>query len=188
MIEKPTYGMKRIFVLLVIITLVGGASLRQAPAQNASDESKPIHITSDRFDAYAEKRKAVFSGNVVVIQGDTTINSDEFCLYYKKGMTGGKKTKQFMSPGAEQSGNIEKIEAKGNVTIKQKEKIVTGGQAVFFNDEQKIIVTGNPVMKDGENEIRGDTIIFFMAENKGVVKSSANQRVTATIYPEEKKQ
>ena len=179
--------MKRFIVLLVILAVIG-IPLTQPLAEIASDGNKPIHIMSDRFDAYTEKKLAVFSGNVVVKQGDTTINADEFRLYYKKGSAGEKKTGQFMSPGSVQSGNIEKIEAKGNVTIKQKEKTVTGGLAVFFNDEQKIIITENPVMKDGENEIRGDTIIFFMAENKGIVKSSQNQRVTATIYPEEKKQ
>lgn len=179
--------MKRIFILLVIITLVS-IPLVQAPAGTTSGGNNPIHITSDRFDAYTEKRIAVFSGNVVVTKGDMTITTDEFCLYYKKGVTGGAKTNHFMSPGVAQSGDIEKIEAKGNVTIKQQEKIVTGGNAVFFNDEQKIIITENPVMKDGENEITGDTIIFYMAENKGIVKSSSNQRVTATIYPEEKKQ
>lgn len=179
--------MKRFFVLLFIVAVIG-IPLTRALAEIASDGNKPIHIMSDRFDAYTEKKLAVFSGNVVVTQGDTTINADEFRLYYKKGPAGGKKAGQFMSPGSVQSGNIEKIEAKGNVTIKQKEKTVKGGLAVFFNDEQKIIITENPVMKDGENEIRGDTIIFFMAENKGIVKSSQNQRVTATIYPEEKKQ
>lgn len=179
--------MKRFFVVLVIIIV--GIPLVQVSAQPASDEdNKPIHITSDRFDAYTEQRMAVFSGNVVVTQGDTTINSDEFRLYYKKEVEGGRKSNQFMRPGGAQSGDIEKIEAKGNVTIKQQEKIVTGGLAVFYNDEQKVIVTENPVMKDGDNVIRGDTIIFFMAENKGMVKGSPNQRVTATIYPEEKKQ
>jgi len=42
-------------------------------------------------------------------------------------------------------------------------------------------------MKEGNNIIKGDRIIFFLKENRGVVESSSTKRVTATIYPEEKK-
>lgn len=159
-----------------------------ATAEVISEGGNPIHIVSDRFDVYADKQMAVFSGNVVVTQEDTTINADEFRLYYKKEDGQKKENKQIMTTGVTQASDIEKIEAKGHVVITQREKMVKGEQAVFLNEEQKIVVTGNPVMKDGDNEIRGDRIIFFTAENRGVVESSSRQRVTATIYPEEKKQ
>lgn len=151
-----------------------------------SDSDKPIQIVSDRFDIYPDKRVAVFSGNVVVTQEDTVISSDEFFLHYKKEGIKKKQNDENVNTGIA-TGDIEKIEARGNVIIKQKEKVITGDNAFFYNDEQKIVVTGNPVMKEGDNIIKGDKVIFLMKENRGVVESSSTKRVKATIYPEEKK-
>jgi lipopolysaccharide export system protein LptA len=187
MIEVPGESMKHFWLFLVMLILMG-VPLTDVTAQTGSDGKEPIHITSDRFDAYTEKKMAVFSGKVVVVKGDTIITADEFRLYYKEGVSLGKGSDSPANAGlSPRSGDIEKIEAVGNVTIRQQKKVVTGEKAVLLNDEERVIITGNPVMKEGDNEITGDTIIFFMKENKGIVKSSPNQRVTATIYPEEKK-
>ena len=169
-----------IFVVLCI------ASLAHAATQVGGGTNTPINITSDRFDVYSEKRIAVFSGNVVVTQEDTTIQSDEFYLhYYKpKEMTARKKSQVINAGAAANMGEIQKIEAKGHVIIRQQEKILTGENAVFFNEERKIIVTGTPEMREGDNIIKGDKITFFLTENRGVVESSKETRVTATIYPE----
>lgn len=177
--------MKKIYSIILL------AALMITPFANGiavviSDSDKPIQIVSDRFDIYPDKRVAVFSGNVVVTQEDTVINSDEFFLHYKKEGIKTKQNDKNVNTGIA-TGNIEKIEAKGNVIIKQKEKVVTGDNAFFYNGEQKIVVTGNPIMKEGNNIIKGDRVIFFLKENRGVVESSSTKRVTATIYPEEKK-
>lgn len=177
--------MKKIYSIILL------AALMITPFANGiavviSDSDKPIQIVSDRFDIYPDKRVAVFSGNVVVTQEDTVINSDEFFLHYKKEGIKTKQNDKNVNTGIA-TGDIEKIEAKGNVIIKQKEKVVTGDNAFFYNGEQKIVVTGNPIMKEGNNIIKGDRVIFFLKENRGVVESSSTKRVTATIYPEEKK-
>jgi lipopolysaccharide export system protein LptA len=155
-------------------------------AEKLSDSNKPIHIVADRLDVHSDNRIAIFSGNVVVTQEDTIINSDKFCLHYKKEKSEMEENSPSVNPGVADAGDLEKIEAEGNVIIRQKGKVVTGAYAVFYNEEQKFVVTGNPVMKDGDNVVEGDRVIFFLKENKGIVESSSSKRVTATIYPEEK--
>jgi len=177
--------MRKIYFIILLTALII-MPFASGMAVVISDSDKPIQIVSNRFDIYPDKRVAVFSGNVVVTQEDTVINSDEFFLHYKKEGIKTKQNDENVNTGIA-TGDIEKIEAKGNVIIKQKEKVVTGDNAFFYNDEQKIVVTGNPVMKEGDNIIKGDRVIFFLKENRGVVESSSTKRVTATIYPEEKK-
>ena len=145
-------------------------------------KSGPIHIVSDRLDAYNEQKLAVFTGNVVATEGDKVIKSDHLLLYNKKDEDKAKQKPK----GDEESGDIDRIEARGNVRITQGTKIVTGENAVYLNDDQKIIVTGNPVMKDGDNVIKGDKIIVLLDEDRGVVESSGPQRVSATFYPDDK--
>jgi len=146
-------------------------------------ENKPIEIVSDRLDAYREKDLIQFSGNVVATQGDRVIKSDALELYFKKKAEGAGAA----AGDAAKAGDIDRIVAKGNVRITEKERIVTGEQAVFLSDEQRIVVTGNPVMREGNNVIAGDRVVVHLNENRGVVEGTTGKRVTATIYPDESK-
>lgn len=150
--------------------------LQQKPA---IEREQPIHIVSDRLDAYSEKRMVIFSGNAVATQGARTIRSDRLTLYYKED----KRTAGQPDGGGVGTGSVERVEATGHVTITEGERIVTGEAAVFDQDARKITMTGGAVMREGANVIRGDRIVVFLDENRGVVESKENGRVTATIYP-----
>ncbi len=151
----------------------------QSKQKTRIERDQPIQIISDRLDAYNEKRMVVFSGNAVATQGARTIRSDRLTLYYKEE----KKPAGRPTGEAEGTGNLERVEAAGHVTITEGERIVTGDEAVFDQDAQKISMTGNAVMREGANVVRGDRIVVFLNENRGVVESTENKRVTATIYP-----
>jgi lipopolysaccharide export system protein LptA len=146
-------------------------------------ENKPIEIVSDRLDAYREKDLVQFSGNVVATQDERVIQSDTLQLYFKKKADGPAAA----AGDAAKAGDIDRIVAKGNVRITEKDRIVTGEQAVFHSDEQRIVVTGNPVMREGNNVIAGDRVVVLLNENRGVVEGTTGKRVTATIYPEDSK-
>jgi lipopolysaccharide export system protein LptA len=147
-----------------------------------AEVTEPIQIISDRLDVYSDKMIVVFSGNAVARQGDRTIKSDKILLYYKKKPTDEKEGGSLKIT----SGDLERIEASGHVTIRQSERIVKGEEAIFYQDEQKIIITGNAVMTEGKNVIHGDKIVVLLRENRGFVESVEDKRVTATIYPGEK--
>ncbi len=181
-------------ILIVIFILMDRASL---PGQDKRSnlfkaaESKPIQIVSDRLDAYQEKDLVQFSGNVIATQGDRVIKSDALLLFFKKKAENNaeKKAEKKVKAveGEAKASDIDRIEAKGNVRITEKDRIVTGETAVFYNEEQKIVVTGNPVMREGKNVITGDRVIVLLDENRGIVEGASGKRVTTTIYPEEVK-
>jgi lipopolysaccharide export system protein LptA len=175
----------------MIITLCMLFSFPYAVATAAESRDKmasikgggPIEIVSDRLDAYNQEKLVVFSGNVVATQKDKVIKADRIFVYYKKN----DKATAKQTRTTENTDDLDRIEAKGNVRVTQGEKIVTGENAVFFNNEQKIIMTGNPVMREGSNVIKGERIVVLLEEDRGVVESSKEKRVTATIYPDEGK-
>ncbi len=176
---------------MMVLSAVG-MMLVLGPAQGRAAEGAkakslkgggPIEIVSDRLDAYNEEKLVVFSGHVVATQADKVIRANQLFVYYKK--TDDKAPKQAKT--TTEAGDLDRIEARGNVIVTQKDKVVTGEKGVFYNDEQKIIMTGNPVMREGENVIKGDRIIVLLDEDRGIVESSKEKRVTATIYPEEAK-
>ena len=157
----------------------------EAREKSGVEKNQPIQIVSDRLDAYNEKRMVVFSGNTVATQGTRTIRADRLTFYYRDDqMKAGGST---VSGGGEGTGNLERMEAKGHVTITEGERVVTGDKALFEQDAQKITMTGNAVLREGDNIIQGDRIIVFLNENRGVVEGAESQRVKATIYPGETK-
>ncbi len=167
-------------VLMAVLYPPGGApaETKQKPR---IEKNQPIQIVSDRLDAYNEKRMVVFSGNAVATQGARTIRADRLTLYYKEN----RKAAGRSAAEVEGTGDLERVEAKGHVTITEGERVVTGEEAVFEQDIQKITMTGDAVLREGANIVRGDRIVVFLNENRGVVESVENRRVTATIYPGE---
>ena len=175
-------------IMLLFSFVYLGANDTDTKKKIKLNKDEPIDIVSDRLDAYNEKKLVVFSGNAVATQGDKTIKADRLFLYYKKDPQprAPDKTDKTGTQDLGSAGDLDKIEAKGHVTITQAERIVTGNDAVFYQDTQKIIMLGNAVMREGRNVINGDRIVVFLDEDRGVVESAEKGRVKATIYPEDK--
>lgn len=179
-------GLRIAVCLIVLLSALchpgdGRGETKQKPR---SEGDQPIQIVSDRLDAYHEKRMVVFSGNAIATQGARTIRSDKLILYYKEE----KKTAGRPAGGVEGTGSLEKVEARGRVTITEGDRTITGEEAIFEQDAQKIIMTGGAVLREGDNIVRGERIVVFLNENRGVVESAENGRVTATIYPGKKQE
>ena len=90
-------------------------------------------------------------------------------MYYKKEPD---KKDKIGTIETEETGDLEKIEAKGNVSLTQGERIATGDEAIYFRDSGKVIMTGNAILSEGKNSIKGDRVIVFLNENRGVVESN----------------
>lgn len=178
--ERFFRGILFLGVMMAFLSPAVGVSGEPKQPQPARiDKSQPIQIVSDRLEAFNEKKMVVFSGNAVATQGARTIRADRLTLYYKENKPGRAAVAD------EGMGNLEKVEARGHVTVTEGERVVTGDEAIFDQDVQKITMTGSAVLREGANIVRGDRIVVFLNENRGVVESVENRRVTATIYPGE---
>lgn len=176
----------RLFLLmLVFLFLVPVSVWAQAPKKIKTDKNQPIQIQSDRLDAYQEKKMVVFSGHAVATQGDKTIKADRLLIYYKGHSAAPEKTNK-VDMGT--SGDLDRLEAQGQVVITQTNRVVTGDHAAFYQDSQIIVMTGNAVMREGKNVVKGERIVVYLNEDRGVIEGSERKRVTATIYPNEKKE
>ncbi len=161
---------------IVHFVCLSSIAVAEAPVKGKS----PITIESDRLETFEKGKLVVFSGHVKADKDTTVIHCDELSIFYQQKDGSGKE-----ADGEMQSADIERIEAKENVTIKGDNGILTGDHAVLYNKSQKVVMTGRAVMKDGDNIIQGDRITFFLSEGKGVVESLKKNKVKATIYSKE---
>jgi lipopolysaccharide transport protein LptA len=107
---------------------------------------------------------------------------DRIEVHYKKDQIGTKNV--------EEKSDLEKIEATGNVAIKQGERLATGDEAVYSQDTGQFVLTGNAELREGKNSIKGCRIIVYLNENRGKAETCSpkkKERVKAVIYPSKKK-
>ncbi len=75
-----------------------GPALAEKPAKKDSPFGNiggggkdPIKIDADRLDVFDRENRAVFVGNVVAVQGESTIRCSTMTVYYKRGKDSASK-------------------------------------------------------------------------------------------------
>jgi len=165
---------KQISLMVFVFMLLASVALA-APADKSSRKDRsnlPITIKSNELTADNKGKTAVFTGKVVAKQGDISIFADKITVNY-----------------ADKKGDVEKIEAYGNVRIVQQNKTGTAAQAVYDSRDGRITLTGNPRVMQGGDSISGKTITYYVDDDKSVVSGGDDpkSRVEAVINPPSRK-
>ncbi|GJE45203.1 Lipopolysaccharide export system protein LptA [Methylobacterium soli] len=151
---------------------------------------EPIKIDADRLDVFDRENKAVFAGNVVAVQGDSTIRCSTMTVHYKRGKDAKKGDAPASDEAAEKSAmgenGIQKVECAGPVTVVQKDQVATGDNAVFDQAAKRIVLTGNVVLSQCQNVTRGSRLVYDMATGRANMDPVAGGRVSALFVPGEK--
>lgn len=161
--------MKRsVIIIISMLLLLGvGAAVYAAPEPLRGNSHLPITIKSNELVADNKGKTAIFTGKVVAKQGDVTIFCDKMTVYY--GNT---------------QGEVDKIEADGNVRIVQENRTGISSHAVYESGQGKITLTGgNPKVMQGADTVTGEIITYFINEERSSVSGG---RVEAVIHPKSK--
>ena len=166
--------MKPVYICIALIFLWYPVAAQSTPASGAAKNRStlPITVKSNEMNADNTAKSAVFSGKVVAKQGDVTIFSDKLIVSY-----------------AEKGGDVEKIEAFGNVRIVQLNRTGFSDQAVYESSSGRIVMTGSPRVVQGDDSIRGKVITYYVDDEKSYVTSDGDPkaRVEAVINPAARK-
>lgn len=148
----------------------------------SQNRDQPIQIEAGSLEMRDKKKEATFSGNVKVVQGDTTMTSKSLVVFYDSTPApapNAKATKsapmQSATPGPGGSSSIRRLEAKGGVTVTQKDQVVTGETAVFDTKANLITMLGGIVLTQGKNVLRGDRLMVDMATGVSRVESDSGR-------------
>lgn len=159
---------------------------RPAPLGGLSANSKePIKIDADRLDVFDRDGRAVFTGNVVAVQGDSTIQCSIMTVFYEqnRAQQAAGQTKQPSSASGSNDSAIKKIDCQGPVTVVSKTQTATGDNAVYDKVANKVVITGNVALADGANVMRGERIVYDLDSGVANVDPKAGERVRALITP-----
>ena len=118
------------------------------------DESAPVEVTADRLDIDQTSGTALFTGNVVVMQGDLTLSADRIRVEY----------------GETEPREIERIFAFDNVTLVSPTEVAEGAEAIYDVATRIVVMTGDVLLTQTLNAISGERLTIDLATGTGVVE------------------
>jgi lipopolysaccharide export system protein LptA len=201
---------RRLSLCAVTLALLApGLALAQAPRpaagppvqsllQGGQDKDQPVQIEAASLEVRDKAKTATFSGDVQVVQGDTTMKCQKLVVFYGQEVgiarTGGPAPDAKPAPapalgGPKGAQNIRRIEARGGVTVITKDQNASGDLGVYDLIAKTITLTGNVVVSQGQNVIHGERVVVDTVSGNARVESN-NQggggtpsRVRALIQP-----
>jgi lipopolysaccharide export system protein LptA len=150
-----------------------------------SQRSKdPITITSDTLEYAYRDGIVVYRGDVLAVQGEIKIRSNELRITLAKTDTGKPSGAKAASEieSANTASKLQEVVAIGNVRIDQGTRWAVGGKATFDQSARTLVLTEAPVLHDGPNEVAGDRVVVYLDEDRSVVEGG-RKRVKAVLFP-----
>ena len=164
----------------------GGAAMAQTPAASGSNSSAPVDISADEQEVINSQCKTIFRGAVEVLQDKARMRAATMTVYNRRKVPG----KTSSPTGNNDCGDVDRVEADGNVFYVTPEQTVRGDHAVYTYDNDTIIVTGDVVAVQGQDVARGDRMTIKTKTNDVKMESNATgrgkTRVRAVLYPSDK--
>ena len=195
---------RRAIIAAAALIIATGAAIAQSSMQGvpnamqgfSQNRDQPIQIEAASLEMRDKKKEATFSGNVKVVQGDTTMTSKTLVVFYEssgdkqaapqaapaqsasaKGQKGAPM--QSATPGPGGASSIKRLEARGNVVVTQKDQVVTGETAVFDTKTNLITMLGGAggqvVLTQCQNVLRGDRLMVDMTTGVSRVESDSGK-------------
>ena len=198
--RRIAHGARTVAFALALIAC--GKAVAQSTAQGvpnamqgfSQNRDQPIQIEAATLEMRDKKKEATFSGNVKVVQGDTTMTSKILVVFYESAAAsaaapaaapaGNAKAApkaapiQSATPGPGGSSSIRRLEAKGNVVVTQKDQVVTGETAVFDTKTNLVTMVGGAggvILTQGKNVLRGDRLVVDMTTGVSRVESDSGK-------------
>jgi lipopolysaccharide export system protein LptA len=194
--RRMAHGARTVAFALALIAC--GKAVAQSTAQGvpnamqgfSQNRDQPIQIEAATLEMRDKKKEATFSGNVKVVQGDTTMTSKILVVFYESATApaaapaGNAKAApkaapiQSATPGPGGSSSIRRLEAKGNVVVTQKDQVVTGETEVFDTKTNLVTMVGGAggvILTQGKNVLRGDRLVVDMTTGVSRVESDSGK-------------
>lgn len=203
---KTAFALHIVLAAALIVTLAGIPCAAAPPGQQpppsgppnalqgfSQNRDQPIKINSATLEVRDKDKIATFTGDVHLVQGDTTLRSNILVVFYENDPSAAKPAggQPGPAPSSGSSQQIRRVEAKGDVIVVQKDQTATGDNGVFDMRANTVTLIGNVVISQGQNVVKGDRLTVDMTTGVSRVecgKTATTCRVQALIQPNALKQ
>ena len=121
------------------------------------DSSQPVEITSEELSVDQEGGTAVFTGNVIVGQGDLRMTCNEMRVEYGPNATTG-------------ANEIQIIRMFGGVTFVSPQEAAESDTAIYTLAADTLVMQGNVLVTQGATALSSDKLTYNLDTGKGVME------------------
>ncbi|MBU3031030.1 lipopolysaccharide transport periplasmic protein LptA [Paracoccus marinaquae] len=152
--------------LMIALVFASGPAVAQSVVFGGikADTSLPVEVAADHLTVDQGDGTALFTGNVVIGQGEMRLSAERVTVEYAQG----DRTR------------IRSLHAKGNVTLVSGPDAAEGREAVYDVESGHVTLTGDVVLVQGENVLTGDRMTADLAEGTAQVDG----RVRSILQPD----
>lgn len=127
----------------------------------SADPDAPVEVTAEQLNVSEEAGTALFTGNVVVGQGEMRLFAPRVQLFYD-----------------DVTGDVSKMEATGGVTLVSGEEAAEADRADYNVGDGFIVMTGNVLLSQGRNALTSERMDVNLNDNTAVMSG----RVKTILY------
>lgn len=172
-------GMKRLLPVLLLAALgLGPPALGQTSALKGHNSNAPVDVAADRIEVQDRADRAIFSGNVVVRQGQLTLTASRLTVAYSS--TGGVE--------------LRRIDATGGVTVRSPAETAQGNVGIYDLERRIITLIGDVSLVQRDARVNGGRLTIDLDSGRAVMDgggppgtTSQGGRVTGTFTVPQKK-
>ena len=132
--------------------LAQGAAISLGVSDHDSDT--PVEITSESLELDQGGGAAIFTGNVIVAQGDIRMTCQRMRVEYGDGADGAKN-------------EIKVIRMFGNVTFVSAAEAAESDEAVYTLSTEMLVMSGNVLVTQGPTALSANRLIYDLQSGDG---------------------
>ena len=151
---------------IIAVTLLLSAQMAGAQALKNHNSNAPVDVAADRIEVQDRANRAVFAGNVHVVQSGLVIDASRLTVAYASGGGG--------------SPSIQRLDATGGVTVKSADQTARGNSAIYDLNRRIITMLGGVTLVQGGNTVRGGRLVIDLNSGRSVIDGSAAGGATVT--------
>jgi lipopolysaccharide export system protein LptA len=140
--DNPVTAFRFLFALMVCAVLTGPLAAQGTQVAFGSlqvDPDLPVEVTADSLSVDQETGRAVFTGNVLIAQGDMRLSAPRVLVVYNA-----------------DNNAIARMEASGGVTLVAGPDAAEAQIAEYTIDSGEIVMTGNVLLTQGPSALTSD--------------------------------
>jgi len=165
--------------------LSAAGAANQSPFLPGANSKEPVSIDADKLVYSDKEQKAVYTGNVIAIQGDTKLTCSAMTiLLVKTETTDSKPESSADAPPSAGSSQVKHMDAVGPVTVISKTQVATGDTGSYDKQQNKVWLIGHVTLSDGGNITKGDRLTYDLVTGQATVDNGGtNGRVHGQFIP-----
>ena len=157
-------NVRKVGIILALTALAGTAAFAQVEqvqpvsSLKGHNSNAPVDVTADRIEVQDRADRAIFAGNVHVVQAEMTLDTPRLTVAY----SGGQNT-------SNNNVQIHRLDAAGGVVVKSPTETAKGDFGIYDLDRKLITLIGNVQLNREQNQVNGSRLVIDLDSGRAVV-------------------